>query len=430
MADYYIDSSATGAADGTTKTDAYTTADAAWTARTASGNTFLFSYLHSYEYGVYKNLYPPALSKNKSIDFADDTSRAGAIEKPMSLSNTLQILCVANSKYSMAGITLEAYKDMKFSGENTLHNYYEGAIKSSGGQADGDISTTLDAVNVICNRTEIAFSNAGGKFYPQRGSFISLLYCPYTGTKVSTFMNGIGLGGGSMYIEGVDLDSWIVPTTGIFLGGYGVNDDIVKAKIRRCKIPAGLNWVDTTLYNHEIDAKEVGTADDYYGEYFEDYKGSYENDTTTYLDATYDGTNGISTLVSTSTLVDPYDYLRVELGSFAGQDLTTAQTISVECTSDASLTDNDIWLEIVRNDTTDEVKGVMVSTANADPEGAGTSLTTAGTGTWTSGDTEDYIISKDLGALTGVDNGTITVYACVGKASIFANFDKPKIAAT
>jgi hypothetical protein len=65
------------------------------------------------------------------------------------------------------------------------------------------------------------------------------------------------------------------------------------------------------------------------------------------------------------------------------------------------------------------------TTRNSDIVGSGSALTTAGTGTWTSGDTEDYIMTVTVAQKANVATGKIYVYACVGKPSINTNFDVP-----
>ena len=89
-----------------------------------------------------------------------------------------------------------------------------------------------------------------------------------------------------------------------------------------------------------------------------------------------------------------------------------------------------MWIEVVICDNTTEALGVIQTTQNSDLLAAGTALTTAGTGTWTSGDTEDYIITKALGAIAAAPNSNIEVWACLGKYRISANFDQSTLEAT
>lgn len=238
-------------------------------------------------------------------------------------------------------------------------------------------------------------------------------------------------GGISLYIKNTDLSVF----QQLFYDNPLASGSIY-AEVSRCKLASGFAPFFTTpatdravISITECTNPNIPDDDAYHYFYYYTPFGEVEEDIATYLDATYDGTNGFSFAFSTSALCGPTQFLRYPIGSFPAQDLTTAKTVTVELTGDANLDDSDVWIEVELNDNTNEALGVVQTTRSANKL-VGNNLSTAGTGTWTLGDTQDYIITKDLGAQTNVDNGNVVVYACVGRPSIDVNFNIASIGNT
>ncbi len=292
---------------------------------------------------------------------------------------------------------------------------------------------TGDGGLVFVKDCRLNYSYSGQSFNHAGGGKLILDNIWSTGTQLTTFMaaGGGGNGGTTLEIRNSDLTGFMTASTSNLFNAVAVGSDYVDITLDRCKLPSTYTLWNTSpaCAAYQLKMSSCGNADEYYDDYYENFLGTFDIDTTTYLSTTYDGTNEYSYQLGSTGDADPLCPFKYRIGTLSDQDLTTAQTITVEITSDASLTDNDLWLEIVINDATDEAQGTTQSSQNSDPLAAGSALTTS-TESWTSPDTAKYKIAHDLGAQASVDNAVVEVYACVGKASIFANFDAPSIAAT
>ena len=438
MAIYYVDSNASGANNGSSWTDAYADVVTALAGSVSTNDDIYAAHNHAASYGSSQTMTFPNGVTVTSVNSGTDAYQAGAQETCSTSSADITITSTGdnNSRIFFRGIRFVAGDDLIFQGTGAMYRFFEGGIGANQGSGSR-IHLANDGVTVVAESGTLDFGNAANYIDVTNGSKLYLRdMSAQGGSTAVTFLfeaDSAGNGGRSIHAEDCDFSNVIAASGYLFSGTAGVADNL-HAEIKRCYMPSGwgiFSAATSSNYNYRIYISETGNADSYYRFYYADQNlGTAQDDTTTYLNATYDGTNGISAQLDSGSDATPQAPFKYKLWSKAAVDLTTAQTVTVECTSDASLTDNDLWIEVVRNDNTNEALTVTNSTQNSDPLAAGTGLTTAGTGTWTNGDTEDYIITYNIGALANVDNGTVTVYACVGAASIAANFDLPTIAAT
>lgn len=400
----------------------------------ASGDIIMVSDAHSHTYTVATTLAIPSGAAVVSVSDTNlDQYSRGAAETVDSGGSALDLNVssdVDGALIMWRGVDLAAedrviaarvglkcvFDDCSYHAINT------GAIKG--------ISLQNDGAWFIFRNSTINFSGTGHVITLATNGRIELDNCTGADTGVNNLMDLSGNGRATFKIINTDLSA-LMAASGNLVQANSSADDGITGELCRCKLPTGFTAISSpAIKGYEINITECDTGDGYHYFYYSTAEGTAEEDTTTYLNATYDGTNGFSAQLTSTADASPFNPLRYKLATIPAQDLTTAQTVTVECTSDASLADNDLWIEIVHNNNTDEALGDLITTQNADPLAAGTPLTTTGTGTWTSGDTEDYIITKDIGTLSNVDNGTVEVYVCVGAPGIVANFDLPTIAAT
>ncbi len=186
--------------------------------------------------------------------------------------------------------------------------------------------------------------------------------------------------------------------------------------IHRCKLPA--TWgINSSAGIYELDITESGSGDDYHYFYHSSsHWGEVEEDTTTYLNATYDGTNGFSVLMSGNANTKILDPVRYKLCTLPAQDLTSSKTITVEMQSDTQLTQENLWIELVQNDATDHALGASLTTQPSDVFGT-TNHTDVNTAGWSgTAQTYQYSISKATTVVSDLDadSGTIEVWVCLG----------------
>lgn len=340
--------------------------------------------------------------------------------------------CAAGGVNSFTGMTLTGGNSGLFlrsaAGGTLIVN---GGVLNAGGSGDM-IFSDVSGGTLEINDADLIFQNSPAMRLGQNSRTV-FRGCFSTGTARAKLCSALADG---CSLEFYDTDVSQLLTANIFddvstsVGRYAL-------KMRRCKLPASFAAFDATplIASYEIDiaaCSNPATPDHnaYHYFYYASPLGEVEEDITTYLSATYDGSNGFSALFSSGAKCTRHAPLRYLLGVIPAQDLTSAKTITVDVTSDAGLTDNDIWIEVVRPDSTDNALGKIGSTQNADLVAPGSALPTVGAGTWTNADAASYLISYDIGALANINNGNVAVYGCVGKASIFANFDMPSIGAT
>ena len=266
-------------------------------------------------------------------------------------------------------------------------------------------------------------------------AYLNGCYAAAGHSKVDNLMN-ITQRNGTVEVYNCDLDSLINTNGALFENQQG--DDGVNIRLGNCKVPSGFSIFDISTTTNAISdpTGSAGTADQYYGSIREHTGlGMAEVDTTQHVVSgaaipTYDGANEFSIQVDTYAECSNFWPFRCKLAIIPAQDLTTAKTVSIELSGPASLTDSEVWIECVIQDTTDQALGAIQSSQNSDPLSAGTPLI-AGSATWVTTTATEYKIEHDLGAQTGISNSNVEVYICVGKSSVAAlNVSMPTIAAT
>lgn len=257
--------------------------------------------------------------------------------------------------------------------------------------------------------------------------------CTMTTTADEDLFTGIG-GSTDIHLKNTDLTQFILANGSLIQDAMSTSK-VVQVNLHHCKLPTGFSLfaASGTAGYLEANITACDQTDGYHYFFHQTLQGQAEEDTTQYLttsDAKYDGTNRFSVQVDTTARCNvglPYKY---HIASLAAIDLATAnQTVSIELTGPAGLTDVDVWIECVYNDDTDEALGAKADSRPAALFATGTALTSSSAVWQVTTDTE-YSIDLDLGAFTNTDNTTLDIFVYVAKPSITVNFDMPTIAAT
>ena len=401
-----------------------------------SGDFILCSHLHNFSTTSDNNIL--TTMTGLAIISVDDANRnqylAGATESATNTGSTLETILACTSNAYMSFIGMHFFQDSNFilMGDSA-HYYFDNCIIEfrTGGNASAHLETLSnnDGIRAYFKDCDLDFGHAAQSVGLGDNCLFIFDGCINSGATNNNFFDQ-ELRGGSAICRNMDMTKF-GSTLGLVLSTDS-GDGHLGLLVENCHLATGTVLIlNANDYNHDLVFSGSGEADEYFN-----YERLKENktviiDTATYLNATYDGgTTGFSMKLSTHTFTDQFQPLRYRLGILSDIDLSTAQTVTVEITSDAGLTDNDVWIEITIQDNTDQALGVTQTTQNADIMATGTGLTTAGTGTWTVGDTEDYIITKDLGAQSNVLNGNVEVWICVGKISTDVFADMPLLSDT
>ena len=224
-------------------------------------------------------------------------------------------------------------------------------------------------------------------------------------------------GNGDLIVADVDIQNGDA-------GDYIVSDDDGgrSVLIKRCKIPAAMNYMNNgpTRPQCKVKFHSVASGNSPYvlKEYY--FEGLIESDTDTYLDATYDGTNGYSVLMTTDAdavvWTRPLRFKLADVYVSAINKTLTVELLSTDGVAATTLHTNDVWLEVEYPDSTIAAYGNILSTRAATILSADVELTASakGAGDWT-GELANNNFYKLVADFTGVADeavGVYTVWAC------------------
>jgi hypothetical protein len=288
-----------------------------------------------------------------------------------------------------------------------------------------DTLTRWENVDFVLNGTGkinilSGFEWVGGTFsFGVGGSVVTNVFDPSSGR------------GGVLHVSDVDFQD-------IDAGDFMVDDENSSwdVLIKRCKIPAAANYMDTgptggamkVRFHSVDDGNNIFTFKEYY------FEGLTESDTAIYLDATYDGTNGYSAkLTSNANAIEWSRPLRFKLADIWNPTPNATVTVELLINSATDLFDDDFWIEIEYPDSTTGALGGLDQTSRA-----ATILTTPsdvtvghivasakGAGDWTGegGTAQFYKIAVTL---ANDQAGVLTVWANLAKPSTVIYVD-PKV---
>ena len=236
----------------------------------------------------------------------------------------------------------------------------------------------------------------------------------WNGGSSGWFMNPSASKPCTILIEDVDFQD--LDAGDVFLNAtYMTNADVT---FKRCKIPAGIGTlVNLPIVNSgfKVRLHSVSSSDIIYQLQENYYTGQINEDTATYYQATYDGTNEYSIkMVSSANAIEWIRPLRFKLAEIW---CAANPTLTVELNTDNVVLQNDeFWIEIEYPDSTTGALGGLDQTSRpATIVTAPANLTTSAVA-WTEafGTEKPQKIEETI---SGGQAGIHTVWACLGKAS-------------
>jgi hypothetical protein len=421
MADVLLDNSATGAADGTTWTDAYTT----WGAAIAG------------------------LSASDRLIVADSHTESGTASVTWSFPNNVTVI-----SSTVSGSTTVTYS--KATGNqwasttsnddvsvNAVGSYWHG-VQISAGRTILSNNVTWDDCVIYCNN-----GGTSGSIRASSDQTASFLNCTI-GNLSSTASSHIFLSGGPscIYMENCTVTSARTTTSSSHYP-FRINNNVVGFVIvincdfsgvvasalfspfsnnyKSIFIASGclLNSNMTSLSTNTLSSNfaiantmisACDTANTINREYQLNKFGQYFSETSIYLDAT-DGLNSYSRRIATNSASDDFfNPSRFKLAN-GWADFSTSKTLTVELCQDGTTTgldDAQCWVEVVFPDDTTSLRIVETTKAS---DNQTTSTLTSSSASWTglSGTNVKQKIALTTSA-TGKE-GSYEVFISVAKAS-------------
>lgn len=399
-----------------------------------AGDSIYCSHLHSFNnassaisYGFPATGIPiQIISVN---DAAQDSSLTGAKEETNSLIRF-------DGKSSSHGMTYDTSTSISCSIGNASTGFIKSLLNLT--TSSDFVGATGDGSCIELIDTEIACSSTSNGLQVQGGGALTMFGGTITAsTTIDDLLRASsGNGGGRIICEGVDLST----VTGFLLGNHGSNqtaDDNVVMVINSCKLNASVGFVEETLTNLGTsilvtNSSSTSSAAEYQF-YYEDYFGSVEDqdDSGIHRDEStaFSGGTKVSMKAVTKANASTGSSFSFDLHAiFAELSSASTDTIRVYFASTSTLTDNDVWVEMIYPDGTNKNEFNYITNQNADVIATGTTHTDdSGSSTWKDGGSDlagsnEYRMDLDTSGNVGAD-GVPIIRVHIGKPSITVYFD-------
>lgn len=370
-----------------------------------SADDIMCSHLHDYTLAA-TNISHAGPNGNSDVfltiisvdDAAIDTFKEGAKERTSSSSTVDMIL---TGMISYWGVTIECVDDLLMNTSGAQLRFHKSTIKLL--NAGSTITFAQDGCLMELYDTVIDYGDATIKaFAPSRGSTIYMQGGAITSSAGGDgFVNqltseGFQNGGGAVYLMGTDL-SIIDLTVFKSVGAANGSDDRMFIRMDLCKMHANVAFFDEEIDGRDVDIEisrcsSSSSSAEY--QYYRKMRGGSVEDAT---DITRDGSEAyadsaqkVSRKVITDSRVQIASPVVFELPSIWAE-LTAAgtDTLRVNLLCSETLTDQDVWIEVVAPDKTNKHEANISASGNVitgsfaqDPLAAGTGLDT-NTEAWT-----------------------------------------------
>jgi len=426
MADFFVDSNASGSNDGSNWANAFNTFAAGVSALSVSDRIII------------ANVSAQSLSSNETYTFAGDNV---VITSTVSGSNTITSIKAVSKQIDVTGSN-----DLTFNGNNT--NIFGMSISGrdvkfndvrtedcdlfadgTSGSAGANLGTSVgDArwVSINDKRKNEATNASGAVIQVVADSVVIFQGGTIESDRVSVSANHTALEvlqGATMIADGVDCNGFTLPK---LTNGGDLYNTLQLTRFR-------LNAATTTLLNvmpstngqvATIDC--VDSSNTVNRQYTATYHGELFSDTSIILDATNpDGDTISNKIVSNSKVQNFFVQARFLLAA-GWADFSTSKTLTVEIVQDGTTTalnDDEFWIEVQYPDDTTSAYHVE---SDRSPNSATVAAQEASTATWTGLSGTNVKQKCSVTTTNTGKQGPYQVFVCLAKPSttVYAN---PKI---
>lgn len=399
-----------------------------------AGDFIICSSIHNIDYGANTTITIPDGVIIMSVDdTAIDDELAGAVETTESgvydlfIGNTTAGASFHREMEYRSGDLLEIGSAVE-----SVFDMKGGALKLTGSSAaDGVLSGNADGAYIKLRDVDLqcpdngSLSNGGfalysGVIWDIKGG--SLLYNTIKPNKV---FYSAGVDGGTLLIDGFDATNLASGGGLVDIDSSADDNNLVIAKNVLLGTGGLLSLSTLGKPGQRIEGYSIGTGDEYFEIEIRDYYGSVTTETSIVRtnSKTYDGTNQISLAVTpiTGNCVNGVSGLVFNLPGAVYADLSSATTVTIygcinnTSTAATQLTHFDVKARITRPDGTNQALGIVQD--SIDETGVETSILKTATNLTSSAEGWDndhanakqFEITVDIGALTGVTDGRVTV---------------------
>lgn len=273
------------------------------------------------------------------------------------------------------------------------------------------VGGAFDGASMELRYTTINCSASSCGLEVSNGAIIRMYGGGFTGTAITDLIpsGSYANGGGVVEVYGADLSN----VTGTLNndGGTQSADDLIIVNIDMCKLAAAVTH-STSFANYNHFFKMTRSSDSSAAaEYQYTYKtiaGELTDNSTTYRSDdepfTQSNTRISYKAVTTSDCGQsaPFEF-DFPVNRYSALSSASTDTLRFYVTTNTALTDVDMYVTVLYPDGTNKQTPNRVSSRAADYFGAGTTLTTDATSTWTSGLTNKYQIDVDTSGDAGAD---------------------------
>ncbi|NIB43799.1 hypothetical protein HBA55_29625 [Pseudomaricurvus alkylphenolicus] len=404
-----------------------------------SGDIVCFSHLH-YETNAGFTLNGPQSGDGLQLQCVDDTAcETPYVSTAANFNNSGGGSALAyDGIFYLYGVWSKSNNDISVAALNTF-SISEDCTFQATGASDVCMNISADgAYHLALNPTFVADVTTVGLIQLSQGSVIEVCGGSVDPTvKPTSVIRGAGARGFTARLNGVDFTNvtdYILENIGGTIG----SDDNINVTMQGCKVAAGLTAFveeEFTNYTHRFQAYNCSSdsaAAEYqfhiegYGGYVDD-----QDDAGIHRDESiaFPGGEKVSAHCVTNTKATICTPFWFDLPAPA-VDLSQAasDTLRIYLASTASLTDLDVWVEVMYPDGTNKQTWNRVTTRNSDRLAAsGTALTTDSGSTWKNGASDltgynEYYIDVDTSGDAGADCVPI-IRVFVAKASTTIYFD-------
>ncbi len=432
MANYYVRSSAGGAANGTSWANAYTTIVAAMSGK-AAGDVFWVADDHAETQGSAMAVTSPGTAASPCKILCVNTH---ATEPPTGLAATATITTTGNFSMTFTGyaytygITYSAGTGVVFAGIIVSQDawIFDTCVLKIPGTAAGGINLGSAGGNervayIEFINTQVQFSVAGHGIVTNGNRFIwRNTVNAVLGTVPTVLFRGAAASDGDVEVSGVDLSAL---GSGKSLVNVAIaNSAVTRYLFRNCKLGASVSALSGAILGPGgtlVNIENCDSGDTNYRMELYRYAGSIVQETTIKKTAgASDGTTPLSwKMVSLAgcsflwPLYSPPIYL--------WNESTSSQTLTVEIlhNSATNLDEGECWLEVEYLSTSGFPISALITDHNSTPISVSTTDQTSGTGTgnWTTTGLANANSQKLSVTFTAQEKGVLCARVVLGKAS-------------